>query len=88
MLHNCLRKKKQQSKFVFSPPAGTFTLPNPKKNRLNGDHINRLTEQKTGEDVNKNKLVTEKAERRTESGVKKERKRQFYKRDKKNKTEK
>lgn len=31
-----------------------------RKKCLNGTDINRLTEQKTGGDVNKNKLVTEK----------------------------
>lgn len=47
------------SKFVFFPLQGV-TLSNPQKNSFNGKDINRLTEQKTGADVNKNKLVTKK----------------------------
>lgn len=49
------------SKIVFIPLQGhALSNPQEKKKCLNGTDINRLTEQKTGGDVNKNKLVTEK----------------------------
>lgn len=48
-------------KVCFYPPAGACSVKSTGgKKCLNGTDINRLTEQKTGGDVNKNKLVTEK----------------------------
>lgn len=48
-------------KVCFYPPAGACSVKSTgEKKCLNGTDINRLTEQKTGGDVNKNKLVTEK----------------------------
>lgn len=48
-----------QSLFL-SPCRGLLCQIHRRKKCLNGTDINRLTEQKTGGDVNKNKLVTEK----------------------------
>ena len=51
---------KKEPKFVVFPPRRELVCQIHRKNSLNGNDINRLTEQKTGGYVNKNKLVTEK----------------------------
>lgn len=59
-----------------------------RKTDLNGKDLNRLTEQKTGEDVNRNKLGTEKKEEdigRRESEAEEETKRPERKDGKKRK---
>lgn len=71
LLYNCERKKeekRQQSKFVFFLLSfgGILLCQVQRKTDLNGKDLNRLTEKKTGEDINRNKLEKEKEERRSQ----------------------
>lgn len=61
--------QKKPSKSVFRLQG--VSLSKPEKKCLNRKEINRLTEQKTGDDVNKNKSETEKEEEE-EDGRRKE----------------
>lgn len=67
-------KKKTTVKVCFFPLfQGILLCQIQRKTDLNGKDLNRLTEQKTGEDVNRNKLVTGKKERRGGHGTQRER---------------
>lgn len=69
-LRNCERKKKKHnSQSLFFPLfQGILLCQIQRKTDLNGKDLNRLTEQKTGEDVNRNKLGTEKKEEEEDMG--------------------